>query len=93
MKTSFIKSQLDGLPCPDQRLQFQIHPQSNTSSVIIKYTEVMIHESGSIVYSVTTDINIKHLYTTAISVLGNDGVVQVLELNFSELALFSFLDL
>ena len=50
----------------------------------------MIHDSGSIVYSVTTNINIKHLYTTAISVLGNDGVVQVLKLNFSELALFLF---
>ena len=41
-------------------------------------------------FSITAGIERKHLYTATISLVGIEGVVQVLMLNFSELCLCLF---
>ena len=76
--------QVSGLPCPNQNLVYQTHPQSSMSN-ITSQMEMAIQESGNVVYTITTGIKRKNLYTVAISVVGHEGVVQVLMLNFSEL--------
>ena len=76
--------QVSGLPCPDQKLVYQTHPQSSMSN-ITNQMEMTIQESGNVVYTITTGIEGKNLYTAVISVVGHEGVVQVLMLNFSEL--------
>ena len=43
-------------------------------------------------FNITAGIERKHLYTATISLVGIEGVVQVLKLNFSELCLYSFID-
>ena len=79
---SFIFHQLSGFPCPDQRLTAQSYPQSNTSD-ITNHPELVIMSSGDIVYSIT--IERKQHYTATISLVGNEGIVQELNLTFSEL--------
>ena len=56
-------------------------------SDVTNHAEMIIQESahGDIVYSVTVGIEVKQLYTTTISVLGKEGIVDVMNLNFSEL--------
>ena len=80
--------QVSGLPCPDQKLVYQTHPRSSMSN-ITNQMEMAIEESGNVVYTITTGIKRNNLYTAAISVVGHEGVVQVLMLNFSELV-FAF---
>ena len=77
--------QVSGFPCPNQKLVYQTHPRSSMSN-ITNQMEMAIQESGNVVYPITTDIERKNLYTAAISVVGHEGVVQVLNLNFSEFA-------
>ena len=72
------------MPCPDQRLTAQTYPQSNTSD-ITNHPELVIMSSGDIVYSITTGIERKQHYTATISLVGNGGIVQELNLTFSEL--------
>ena len=76
-----------GIPCPDQRLTVQTYPQSNTSD-ITNHPELVIMSSGDIVYSITTGIERKQHYTATISLVGNEGIVQVLELVFSEFVFY-----
>ena len=44
--------------------------------------------SGDIVYSITTGIERKQHYIATISLIGNEGIVQELNLTFSELVLY-----
>ena len=61
---------------------------SDTSSInksdITKHPNYTIVESGHLVFDITAGIDRKHLYTATISLVGIEGVVQVLKLNFSE---------
>ena len=82
-KLLFIFLQLLGFPCPDQRLTAQSYPQSNTSD-ITNHPELVIMSSGDIVYSITTDIERKQHYTATISLIGIEGIIQELNLTFSE---------
>ena len=79
--------QLSGLPCPGQMLMFQTYPQSNKSD-ITNHAKLMIEKTGDVVYPITAGIMGKQLYTASISVVGNEGVVDALNLNFSELVGF-----
>ena len=45
----------------------------------------MIEKTGDVVYPITAVIMGKQLYTASVSVVGSDGVVDALNLNFSEL--------
>ena len=56
-------------------------------SDVTNHVEMIIQESahGDIVYPVTVGIEVKQLYTTTIIVLGKEGIVDVMNLNFSEL--------
>ena len=47
-------------------------------------------ESGHLVLNITAGIERKHQYTATVSLVGIEGVVQVLMLNFSELCLYLF---
>ena len=74
-------------PCSSQKLTFQTHLQSNKAD-ITKHPNYIIVESGYLVFNITTGIERKHLYTATVSLVGIEGVVQVLMLNFSELCLY-----
>ena len=76
--------QLSGLPCPGQMLMFQTYPQLNISD-IINHAKLLIEKTGDVVYPITAGIMGKQLYTATISVVGNEGVVDAFNLNFSEL--------
>ena len=65
-------------------LTFQTHLQSNKSDVT-KHPNYTIVESGHLLFNITAGIERKHLYTATVSLVGIEGVVQVLKLNFSEL--------
>ena len=77
--------QLPGVlhPCFGQRLTFETYPQSNTSDITTHpdYDNVT---TGDILYSITDGIQKKQLYTTTISLVDDEGAVDVLNLNFSE---------
>ena len=47
-------------------------------------------KSGHLVFNITSGIERKRLYTATVSLVGIEGVVQVLKLNFSELCLYLF---
>ena len=71
--------------CPGQRLTFATYPQSNTSD-ITTHPDYDINTRLSIVdihYSITDGVVKKRLYTAAISLVGSEGAVNVLKLNFS----------
>ena len=55
---------------------------------VIFHAEVMIEKTGDVVYPITAGITGKQLYTASVSVVGSDGVVDALNLNFSELVDF-----
>ena len=71
------------LPCSGQRLTFATYPQSNTSD-ITTLPDYDIVTTGDILYSITDGIQKKQLYITTISLVDDEGVVDVLNLNFSE---------
>ena len=71
------------LPCSGQRLTFETHPQSNTSD-ITTHPDYDIVTTGDILYSITDGIVKKLLYTAVISLVGSEGVVNVMKLNFSK---------
>ena len=77
------------LPCSSQKLTFQTHLQSNKSDVT-KHPDYTIVKSGHLMFDITSGIERKHLYTATIGLVGIEGVVQVLKLNFSELCLHLF---
>ena len=54
----------------------------------MSWSEVMKEKTGDVVYPIAADIVGKQLYTASVSVVGSDGVVDVLKLNFSELVDF-----
>ena len=58
---------------------------------ITSESQLVIHESGDIIYPITVGINRKLLYTAAISIVSNKGFVQDWKLNFSELILVSLI--
>ena len=76
------------LPCSSQRLTFQTHLQSNKSG-ITTHPDYVIKGRGEVMYSITTGIERKHLYTVTINLVGNKGVVRDLMLNFSEFFCFN----
>ena len=71
------------MPCSGQRLTFQTHLQSNKSD-ITTHPDYVIKGRGEVMYSITTGIERKHLYTVTINLVGSKGVVRDLMLNFSE---------
>ena len=73
---------LDGLPCPGQMLKFQTYPRDNVSN-ITDHSEVMISGRGDHVFPIIVTKS-KVLCTAAISLIANDAVFGVLNLNFSE---------
>ena len=77
-----LKQVLDGLPCPGQLLKFQTYPRDNTSN-IADHSEVMVSGSGDHVYPIIITES-KQLFTAAISLIANEAVFEVLNLNFSE---------
>ena len=70
-------------PCSGQRLTFATYPQSNISD-IITHSDYDIATTGDILYSITDGIRNKQLYTVTISLVDDEGTVDVLNLNFSE---------
>ena len=48
----------------------------------------MKEKTGDVVYPITAGIVGKQLYTASVSVVGSEGAVDVLNLNFSELVDF-----
>ena len=76
------------LQCHDQVLKIQTFPQSNVSD-ITSHPDFLIVGPGNVVYPITAGIHRKDLYTATVSVVGSEGVVDVLHLNFSEFVLFS----
>ena len=77
-----LKQVLDGLPCPGQMLKFQTYPQDDVSN-ITDHSEVLVSGRGDHVYPIIVTEE-KQLCTAAISLIANDAVVNVLNLNFSE---------
>ena len=75
--------QLSGLPCLGQRLTSNINHQLNMSHMI-SLDDHIIQGSEDVVYSISNKIETKMLYTVTVSVVGSEGVVQVLVVNFSE---------
>ena len=76
------------LPCYDQVLKVQTFPQSDASD-ITSHPDFSIVGSGNVVYPITAGIHRKNFYTATVSVVGHEGVIDVLQLNFSEFVLFS----
>ena len=74
---------MDGLPCPGQMLKFQTYPRDDVSN-ITNHSEVMISGRGDHVYAIIVITEGKLLCTAAISLIANDVVIKVLNLNFSE---------
>ena len=70
-------------PCSGQRLTFATYPQSNTSD-ITTHPDYDIVTTGDILYSITDGIVKKQLYRAAVSLVDDEGVVDVFNLNFSE---------
>ena len=81
--------QLSGLPCPGQILMFQTYPQLNKSDVT-NHAKLMIEKTGDVVYPITAGIIGKQLYTASISFVGNEGIVDALNINFSEIYSYSW---
>ena len=73
---------MDGLPCPGQMLNFQTYPRDDVSN-ITDHSEVLVSGRGDHVYPITVAKG-KLLCTAAISLIANDAVIKVLNLNFSE---------
>ena len=73
---------LDGLPCFGQKLKFQTYPRDDLSN-ITDHSEVLISGRGDHVYPIIVTEG-KRLFTAAISLIANDAVLKVLNLNFSE---------
>ena len=73
---------LDGLPCPGQMLKFQTYPREDVSN-ITDHLEVIVSEGGDHVYPIIVTEG-KLLFIAAISLIVNDAVIKVLNLNFSE---------
>ena len=73
---------MDGLPCLGQMLKFQTYPREDISN-IIDHSEVLVSGRGDHVYPIIVTES-KLLFTAAISLIANDAVIRVLNLNFSE---------
>ena len=73
---------MDGLPCPGQVLKFQTYPRDDVSN-ITDQSEVIVSGRGDRVFPIIVSKS-KVLCTVAISLIANDAVFEVLNLNFSE---------
>ena len=88
----FISNKLPGLaqPCSSQSLTFQTNLQSNKSDITMHPNYTVVEPAGHLVFDITGGIERNHLYTATISLVGIEGVVQVLMLNFSELCVLVY---
>ena len=77
-----LKQVLDGLPCHGQMLKFQTYPRDDVSN-ITDHSEVLVSGRGNHVYPIIVTES-KQLCIAAISLIANDAVIKVLNLNFSE---------
>ena len=66
-------------------ISFETHPQLNLSDITTHSNYVIVRE-GNIDYLISAGIEMKHLYTTTISLDGNEGVIQELKVNFSKIS-------
>ena len=73
---------LDGLPCLGQMLKFQTYPRDDVS-IITDHSVVLVSGRGDHVYPIIVTES-KQLCIAAISLIVNDAVIKVLNLNFSE---------
>ena len=77
-----LKQVLDGLPCHGQMLKFQTYPRDDVSN-ITDHSEVLVYGRGDHIYPIIVTER-KLLCTVAISLIANDAILKVLNLNFSE---------
>ena len=73
---------MDGLPCHGQMLKFQTYPQDDVSN-ITDHSEVIVSGRGDHVFPIIVTKS-KVLCTAAISLIANEAVIKVLNLDFSE---------
>ena len=71
------------LPCYGQRLTFETYPQLNTSDVTT-HPDYGIVTTGDILYCITDGIQKKQLYIAAVSLVDDEGTMDVLNLGFSQ---------
>ena len=79
--------QLSGLACPGQKLMIYTYPQSNMSD-ITDHANMIIESSGNVAYPIAIGIKEKQLYATIVYVIGIEGLVDTLNMTFSELVFF-----
>ena len=73
---------MDGLPCHGQMLKFQTYPRDDVSN-ITDHSEVLVSGRGDYVYPIIVTEE-KQLCIAAISLIANDTLFEVLNLNLSE---------
>ena len=67
-------------------ISFETYPHSNLSDITTHSNYVIVRE-GNINYLITAGIEMKHQYTTTVSLGSNEGVIQELKVNFSKISL------
>ena len=83
---NFLPMQLSGLACPGQKLMIHTYPQSNMSD-IMDHAKLIIESSGDVVYPIAIGIKGKQLYAAIVNVIGIEGLVDTLNMTFSEFVL------
>ena len=84
---NFNHIQLSGLACPSQKLTILTYPQSNMSD-ITNHAKLMIESSDDVVYPIAIGSKGKQQYTAIFNVIGIEGLVDALNVTFSELDFF-----
>lgn len=79
--------QLRGLPCPNQRVQAETYPLSNTSD-ITNHPEMAI-KGMALEYPMSVAFKRKRLYTASVSIVGNKGVIETMRVNISKFLTFN----
>ena len=67
-------------------ISFETYPQSNLSD-ITTHSNYMIVREGNLDYLVSAGIERKHRYTTTVGLVGIEGVIKELKVNFSKISL------
>ena len=67
-------------------ISFETYPLLNLSDITTHSNYVIVRE-GNVDYLISAGIEMKHQYTTTISLGGNEGVIQELKVNFSKISL------
>ena len=80
--------QLSGLACPGQKLMIYTYPQPNMSD-ITNHANLIIESSGDVAYPIAIGIKEKQLYATIVNVIGIEGLVDSLNITFSEFVFYS----